>query len=506
MRTWLIMPLLLSCMLILAAACGGGGGDDDDDEETPTPDGTAAEETERPATVEELSHSVVQIQALDDNQEAVWWGSGTIISADGLILTNAHVIDDRFDEYEELGVATTTDSDEPPELVYLAEIAAVDYALDLAVIRIVSDLDGADVDEEFSYIELGDSEEVEIGDAIRVLGYPSIGGDTITLSSGAVSGFTAERSVGGRAWIKTDATIAGGNSGGLAMNTASVLIGVPTVVGSGSDEADYVDCRPLADTNRDGVVDDEDDCVPVGGFINGLRPVNLALPLIDAAEEGREYVSEFFPEPEDTPEPISELDDAFFYPITFADGVTDDDEPTDIYEAFPSGVTHVCGFWDYEGMVDGLAWEGLWLVDGELNEDGSILDETWVGGDEGNWWVCIFDEENGLDDGLYELVLNVENEFFASGVTFVGGDHPSVDFSIENDSSEVICYAYISPDGAQNWGADDLGGDVILDGDSFDFELPSSVYDMLLQDCDDNTLYEDYGIDITEDTGFTLAD
>jgi hypothetical protein len=42
----------------------------------------------------------------------------------------------------------------------------------------------------------------------------------------------------------------------------------------------------LADTNRDGVVDENDNCVPTGGFINALRPVNLAWPLIEAAQEG----------------------------------------------------------------------------------------------------------------------------------------------------------------------------------------------------------------------------
>ena len=44
-----------------------------------------------------------------------------------------------------------------------------------------------------------------------------------------------------------------------------------------------MDCRVLADTNLDGRINQYDICIPVGGFINALRPVNLARPLIDEA-------------------------------------------------------------------------------------------------------------------------------------------------------------------------------------------------------------------------------
>jgi hypothetical protein len=53
-----------------------------------------------------------------------------------------------------------------------------------------------------------------------------------------------------------------------------------------------VDCRVLADTNRDGVVDDRDSCVPTGGFINALRPLTLAQPLIEAARRGEINIKE----------------------------------------------------------------------------------------------------------------------------------------------------------------------------------------------------------------------
>jgi S1-C subfamily serine protease len=493
-RSWLTVPLIL---ILIASACAGA--DDSDDEGSPTGTPTAG-----PLAVEDLAHAVVQIQALDASGDIVWTGSGTFISADGLILTNGHVVDNRADEYESLAIATTIETDEPPELSYLAEIVAVDYALDLSVIQVVSDLDGNEVTDEFPFVPTGDSETVQIGDNIRILGYPGIGGDTITFTNGAVSGFTSERSVGGRAWIKTDATIAGGNSGGLAVDSQGRLIGIPTIVGSGADE-ETVDCRYITDTNRDGSIDSRDTCVSVGGFINGLRPVNLAMPLIQAAIAGEEYVSSIDPDPE----PTNGFDtlNVYISNMTFADGVTGDDKPTEEFDAMPSGVTHVCGFWDYEGMEDGMTWEALWFIDGELSEQGSIVGDTWVGGESGNWWACILDEEEGLDDGLYELIISVEDEHQGSRAIFVGGDHPPVEFDVDNSSSIPICYVYISPSGAQNWGFDYLDIDeAIVAGDKKTFDIPGGLYDLLIRDCDENDLIDERELSIDRDSVYTVRD
>ncbi len=236
--------------------------------------------------------AVVQIIAMvdvDGNLEEGWSGSGTILTPDGLILTNAHVaLSDKYYRVEALKIALTTSQDKPPEPRYYAEVLQADEDLDIAVLRITSDLDGNPVDRaalNLPYAPLGDSDALNLGDPITILGYPGIGGETITLTRGEVSGFTAESGRGNRAFIKTSATIAGGNSGGLAANGRGQLVGVPTQLGYGGDDQ-YVDCRILADTNRDGRIDENDDCVPTGGFINALRPVNLAKPLIEAALRG----------------------------------------------------------------------------------------------------------------------------------------------------------------------------------------------------------------------------
>lgn len=237
--------------------------------------------------------AVVQIWAefYDENNELQigWTGSGTIISADGLILTNAHVVlPDRYFPVDALVVAQTISQDAEPEPRFYAEVLQADATLDIAVIHVTTDYDGNPVEAStlnLPHVPLGDSDQLNLGDPLTILGYPGIGGATVTLTRGEVSGFTSQPDYGQRAFIKTSATIAGGNSGGLAVDAAGELIGVPTQLGYGGEDQ-YVDCRVLADTNRDGFVNENDSCVPTGGFINALRPVALALPLIEAAQRG----------------------------------------------------------------------------------------------------------------------------------------------------------------------------------------------------------------------------
>ncbi len=447
----------------------------------------------------ELAKATVQLIAMDDRsgyRQPVWTGSGSFVSADGLILTNAHVVDNRWNDYTLIAVAVTDRTDSPPKLSFLGEVAAVDYDLDLAVVRVVSDLEGNPISESFPNIGLGDSDRIEIGDHIRILGYPGIGSDTITFTEGAVSGFTSERGVEGRAWIKTDATIAGGSSGGMAVNQAGELIGVPTQA-SASSEGDVVDCRPVADTNRDGFINDLDTCVPIGGFINGLRPSNLARLLIAAAQQGSEYVEGGEISSQDYE---SSSVEARFTDLVFADGVNPDDTPTQLWYALPAGTTQVCAFWDYTGMVNGWSWSAYWFVNGEMSDDGSFMGNTWGGSESGNWWVCVGDER-GLPEGVYEIVLEVEGEVLVTDSVFLGGSRGLADLTVANQSTDTpICYVQISPTRAQNWGQDELGSQEIIEpGQSRSFLLATGDYDLLMSDCDLKTLVEEYGIDLASD-------
>lgn len=237
--------------------------------------------------------AVVQITAfvnMDGETVPGWTGSGTIISSDGLILTTNHVVSStRFEEVTALLVSLTVAQDQPPVDSYYAHVVQADAALDLAVIKPAWDMQGNPLDYSqlnLPFVSLGDSDTLDLGESIVILGYPVIGDGTITLTRGEVSGFTSEAPFGDRAFINTSGTIAGGNSGGLAVDVDGQLIGVPSQMGYEEASLDIVDCRPMRDTNRDGYTDANDDCVPTSGLIDALRPVNLALGMIAAAKQG----------------------------------------------------------------------------------------------------------------------------------------------------------------------------------------------------------------------------
>jgi len=311
-RKWITCGVIVVIVICIGAVIAFGGlawigslledaptgvveNDSDDDNDFPTPG--AAEDTASgmgptPTMNPQVGNAsvpfeaVVQIIALylEDGEYYVGWtGSGTVITPQGLILTNAHVVlPDRYFNVDALAVAFTTQEDQEPEAQFFAEVLQADAALDIAVIQIVSDLDENSINPaelNLPFVPLGNADDVRLGDSVTILGYPGIGGETITLTRGEVSGFTSEEGRGDRAFIKTSATIAGGNSGGLAADENGYLIGVPTQLGYGGDDQ-FVDCRVLADTNRDGQVNEDDNCIPTGGFINALRPINLAMPLI----------------------------------------------------------------------------------------------------------------------------------------------------------------------------------------------------------------------------------
>jgi serine protease Do len=383
--------------------------------------------------------------------EPLWWGSGTIVDPEGFILTNCHVAlptamgYPKDYEYDLLVVALTVSSDEPARSTYLAEVAAYDPFLDLAVIRVTNDLDGSPVDPEtldLPYTKFGDSDMLEVGDKLNIFGYPGIGGDTITFTSGNVSGFTREAGVDGRAWIKTDATIAGGNSGGTAVNEDGLLVGVPTQ-GGVTDE--IVDARPVADTNGDGVVDDQDAAVPIGGFINGLRPVKLALPLIEQARSGVTIER-------DSPEREDYEGDAVLSRLIFSSELNDFNLPVDVVTSLPSGARSLYLFFDYMGMVDGVTYAMKTYIDGQEADDWGLPSTVWNGGESGLWWIGWSDTD--FVDADYDLEVYVEDEMLAQASIEIGGrasDDPAFRNVIFSDGvtrdDEPTSPSYILPVG-----------------------------------------------------------
>lgn len=176
--------------------------------------------------------TVLLIVPLGSSDEASF-GSGSIVDSSGLILTNFHVAGDveTGQVYNPAGralVAVTRLSDGAAELRYQARLEEWDAGLDVAVLRIDADADGNPlrVPLALPVVRPGDSGALQFAERIYILGYPGVGGASLTVTVGSVSGFVVEG--GRRTWIKTDAEISRGNSGGLAVNEQGELIGIPT--------------------------------------------------------------------------------------------------------------------------------------------------------------------------------------------------------------------------------------------------------------------------------------
>jgi serine protease Do len=382
--------------------------------------------------IERVMPAVVQIVALRQrfmgNLSPAWTGSGTIVDPSGVVLTNCHVVNPRAmgmpaPPADRLAIAITQRSDEPPALTYFVEIVVQSPALDLAVLRIVAGLDGRPVSGlHLPAVPVGDSDTLELGDTISIFGYPGIGGETVTFTSGSVAGFSKEPGVRDRrAWIKTDATIAGGNSGGAAMNRSGELVGIPTQAAAGSGVTP-VDARPVVDTNLDGRVDHRDTPMAVGGFINGLRPVKLAKPLLKKAGmpvAGAGAAAQVPMKPPPQPKPgrrARKTGGPTISNLVFSSRVTRDGRPINPASMLPSGGKEIFVTFEYDGMRDGVAVGQVWARDSQTL---ASEESKWSDGPRGRKTLHLGNPD-GLPDGEYHLVLTVANQVVAEGVVVVG--------------------------------------------------------------------------------------
>jgi len=162
-----------------------------------------------------------------------WSGSGVIISPSGYIVTNYHVIGDDLeqthDDYHAVYVSDPNKTYELPKFKYWARFVVGSPEYDLAIIKIIKAKDGSALKTKFPSVAIADAMQLVPGDDLTIVGYPAVSGDTISVTSGEMSGWLGEDQLGaGSSWIKTDTKISGGNSGGAALNPAGELIGIPT--------------------------------------------------------------------------------------------------------------------------------------------------------------------------------------------------------------------------------------------------------------------------------------
>lgn len=187
--------------------------------------------------------------AQPQTREAQSLGSGFIISADGYVVTNNHVVSpDSRATLEEITVTL------PDGTEYEAELVGADAASDLAVLKIKAS-------RTFPFVTFGDSSAARVGDWVVAIGNPFGLGGTVT--SGIVSAVYRNTGQGGAydRYLQTDASINRGNSGGPLFDMRGNVIGINNAIFS-----------------------------PSGGSVGiGFAiPAEIAAPIVDQLKAGRE--------------------------------------------------------------------------------------------------------------------------------------------------------------------------------------------------------------------------
>ncbi len=141
-------------------------------------------------------------------------GSGVIISPDGYIITNNHVIDGA----QQISVTTNDNKS------LKAELVGTDPKTDIALLKI-------DVNSDLPYITFGDSDNAKIGEWVLAVGNPF--NLTSTVTAGIISAKSRDLSgMNTQSFIQTDAAVNRGNSGGALVNVNGELIGINTAISS----------------------------------------------------------------------------------------------------------------------------------------------------------------------------------------------------------------------------------------------------------------------------------
>ena len=185
------------------------------------------------SAAEKTIHSVVHVKntSVSGGNSSLWdyfnnsegktrvgMGSGVIISEDGYIITNNHVIEN----------ASTIEVTTNDNKTYNAELLGSDEVSDIAVLKIVGD-------ESFPYVRFADSDQTKIGEWVLAVGNPF--NLTSTVTAGIISAKSRDLNdfdSKNQSFIQTDAAVNSGNSGGALVNTNGDLIGINTAITSGT--------------------------------------------------------------------------------------------------------------------------------------------------------------------------------------------------------------------------------------------------------------------------------
>lgn len=148
------------------------------------------------------------------SQPQIGTGSGVIISEDGYVVTNNHVIQGAA----ELEITLNNKKS------YKAKLIGTDSKMDIALLKV-------DADEKLPYAVFADSDQVKVGEWVLAIGNPYNLNSTVT--AGIISAKARNLDTSGiQSFIQTDAVVNPGNSGGALVNTRGELVGINTMISS----------------------------------------------------------------------------------------------------------------------------------------------------------------------------------------------------------------------------------------------------------------------------------
>ena len=184
------------------------------------------ENTTSSASIPELAGYIVRVICADSDRVNPTFniGSGTIFGLKKTVITNSHIVEGMV----LCSIGLTDEIKNPPSRWYEATIVQDIPALDIALLEPTQPLP-----ENVNTVayNLCNSNNINLGDSVIVLGYPTVGGNTITVTEGVVSGFDGFL-------VKTSAKIEHGSSGGGAfLKNENCWFGIPTSVAQGELES-----------------------------------------------------------------------------------------------------------------------------------------------------------------------------------------------------------------------------------------------------------------------------
>lgn len=169
----------------------------------------------------DVTLSTAFVVIADDEDYICASGSGAFVGDGSYVVTNEHVVssEDLDAGCDWLWVGFGEDPSAEPDTWYAAEVLWSDGEDDLAIVQLVDLRAGETRPLEIRY------DRLKLGDEVSVFGFPGIGGDTLTLTKGIISGFDSEYG-----FYKVSAAINKGNSGGPVLDAQGRLIGIATAV------------------------------------------------------------------------------------------------------------------------------------------------------------------------------------------------------------------------------------------------------------------------------------